>query len=1106
MPRIQANRDSIDDRFSVLGFTVRTESPLFEVAVATDPQLFRPENRGRRARANFYSSRAQGVIRARRGEAVYLLPPDVLSNFIGQPRLYFGLATYRESTRGAPDFVQAPSDGSMYIGIGQLTERGLRRSALSMPSSSYGQPGGHDPSLDWGGDVTRSAPPAAAPASPAPPAASPGVATAADYDDGYGYLAPAPAPTPAPAAAPAPASADNKPLARAQEVLLRAYNGDLLSQLRLFAETAQWIAGVSDTRALPHSAICHLLLYNGQTLRGRATGFYIGPKMLMTNAHVVTGTTRMVVIPGKNGAGTDSAHEPFGRFSVDLTAATSRPHPRYDPATRGRAFDMALVRVPTAAPNGRWLAPVEELTQSRPEGVAVCGYSAHSRRGDLVATIVHATLDPEKQHVHRGYVRTVADDSFSYDVQELAGSSGSPVYWIEGGAHPRVHVVGVNAGPNDDVTNEGCRITPAKVQWIQGIAAEWGQGNLTPALELEAEAGAEALAIPLDPGAGGRSIGTSALQPADVIVSTTRAFVSRIIRLGTVSPVSHVMIYVGDGKVIEAVGHGVREIPLADAIQDAILAVAYRVPGLDAAAAARVVAHARSRVGNPYNFAGVAFQGFRILNPLPAAVISAVGSALRVEPGQAGAVYCSELVLESFERGGHPLGTRPSTSTPDGVAQLARSRWTYVGHLKAEDVPMGIQLGMEDATGTGTAVMLAARTPPRVTVRDRRRRPARFPPVRVLSAAERALVVGLVSALSPTLGAVVAALRALPSSHRVSVAVGPSAGVGFLIGGGVGAGVIFAPDGQIGVYGGFDLRGGLIDSASVELQVSIVQGGIEEFNGIGFSVAAEVDLGVSVSVQALFSTAARFQGVSFGLGVGLGVEPFEIYIAMQGSAAQALALTYDSVEEAPAQPLAAAAPVSLPAPPADVIQQPLQAETSDDPDAPPVAQAQAAPVLIPIAAAVVGATFTRLLSNTGDVSWELDQMNGLKHPNDTAPSPLPAFQDGPVVRLVDWPSSGGLVDSISAGFEVRWQHNGQSLGNVQISNVATNDAVGWGLTVKAQIMNDSIVYPRNAPRFAALRIRFDYRFTRSIGSDALAWRELHLFGNGTYNLTGGWTQ
>ena len=98
MPRIQANRDQVDDRFSVLGFTIRTESPLFEVAVATDPALFRADARGRRGRRNFYSSRAQGVLRARRGEAVYLLPQDVLANFVGQPKLYFGLATYRDGT------------------------------------------------------------------------------------------------------------------------------------------------------------------------------------------------------------------------------------------------------------------------------------------------------------------------------------------------------------------------------------------------------------------------------------------------------------------------------------------------------------------------------------------------------------------------------------------------------------------------------------------------------------------------------------------------------------------------------------------------------------------------------------------------------------------------------------------------------------------------------------------------------------------------------------------------------------------------------------------------------------------------------------------------
>jgi hypothetical protein len=150
---------------------------------------------------------------------------------------------------------------------------------------------------------------------------------------------------------------------------------------------------------------------------------------------------------------------------------------------------------------------------------------------------------------------------------------------------------------------------------------------------------------------------------------------------------------------------------------------------------------------------------------------------------------------------------------------------------------------------------------------------------------------------------------------------------------------------------------------------------------------------------------------------------------------------------------------------------------------------------------------TRVMNNVGDITWELDQLRGLKHPNDQAPSPAPAFQDGPVIRLVGWPKFDvGHIDEISAGFEISWQHNGKSLGNVQISNVATNDAVGWGLHVKAQIMDDNIVYPRNNPSFAALRIRFDYRFHAVVGSDRLAYREVHLFANGSYNLAGDWTQ
>lgn len=51
--------------------------------------------------------------------------------------------------------------------------------------------------------------------------------------------------------------------------------------------------------------------------------------------------------------------------------------------------------------------------------------------------------------------------------------------------------------------------------------------------------------IPLDPGRGGRSVGPEALQIGDIIVSTTSAAISRAIRVGTGSEVSHAMLYIG---------------------------------------------------------------------------------------------------------------------------------------------------------------------------------------------------------------------------------------------------------------------------------------------------------------------------------------------------------------------------------------------------------------------------------------------------------------------------------------------------------------------------------------------------------------------------------
>lgn len=79
-------------------------------------------------------------------------------------------------------------------------------------------------------------------------------------------------------------------------------------------------------------------------------------------------------------------------------------------------------------------------------------------------------------------------------------------------------------------------------------------------------------------GGGGCCIGDAALRPADIIVSTTGAAVSGVIRVGTGSPVSHAALYAGNGEVIEAIGQGVVQRGLDKALADDLLAVAYRAP------------------------------------------------------------------------------------------------------------------------------------------------------------------------------------------------------------------------------------------------------------------------------------------------------------------------------------------------------------------------------------------------------------------------------------------------------------------------------------------------------------------------------------------------
>ena len=210
--QIRPTRMQLNDRFPMLGFTIRTSGDVgkYEVAIASDPTLFAPGAKPQRNRNNFYSSRAQGPLPAVRDESVFVLPPEVLVRFIGQPKLYFAVAGYNGAGPAKAEIGPLPSAASPYIDLTGLSGRSLRRVRL-LPSrqrieAGYGTGGGAE--LEWAGDAASpglqpvaTEKPNGKPASgnlapgntaiPANPSAAAAKAAAlADYTDGFGPLPP----------------------------------------------------------------------------------------------------------------------------------------------------------------------------------------------------------------------------------------------------------------------------------------------------------------------------------------------------------------------------------------------------------------------------------------------------------------------------------------------------------------------------------------------------------------------------------------------------------------------------------------------------------------------------------------------------------------------------------------------------------------------------------------------------------------------------------------------------------------------------------------------------------------------------------------------------
>ncbi len=99
-------------------------------------------------------------------------------------------------------------------------------------------------------------------------------------------------------------------------------------------------------------------------------------------------------------------------------------------------------------------------------------------------------------------------------------------------------------------------------------------------------------------------ISAAELHSGDILLSTGTAFSSAMIRFGTSSDYSHAALYVGNGELVEAEADGVRNKPLATAMADDTLVVAYRHRALTAGRCEAIASFARNQIGRSFDHFG----------------------------------------------------------------------------------------------------------------------------------------------------------------------------------------------------------------------------------------------------------------------------------------------------------------------------------------------------------------------------------------------------------------------------------------------------------------------------------------------------------------------
>lgn len=1046
--QIRPNRMEVSDRFPMLGFSIRTDQPNVdaEVALATDVALFQPENQPRRTAANFYSSREGGTLAVPRGEGVFVVPPDVLARFIGSDRLFFGLASGKSGNGGLKTDA-VPRDGSPYVSLRGFTGRTLRRGYSGARRTG-------SPRFDWAGDDAR---PGSEPTGPSTSNGTSGSKPAngvapVPYDDGFGPL---PEATTRPSAPP-PVTSQSLAVVRALSDEPVLATPPSVTTLGAFARSALKVAIMA---APPPFGPLFATLISAANALGCSVGF--GPQV--GGGLGAGGQLGVGVIFGKDG---DLGV--YGSTEIDIGFITSI----------SATANITVVQGGIDAFNGWNYA----LAISGGEGVVGGGAILLDTESNFVGVSgnigIGAGFSPVDFYV-------AAQRSWSTRVMALAQARA------QGFASPMQ-------------TSRFAYGRPMSGGWTPRQVLDWIMAKVQQGIAMAASTTSPPSVYTL--ASGDAETFLTIWERAYIVLPEYMRLLPRLARDSgvtlSIGPALDTPLFsAGVGVVFAPDGSvglfGVGDISISASSVGEIMS------------SLKATLQGKLKLG--YNEGGIAkFESIRKSAGLSEGAEIVVGAEIWLDG--------NDTVIGGAASIG--LGYSIQFAAEDAIGSVVmpqlpgdqRSRAARIGGEFAPRIGQAIDLGLKPESLDPLLNLLDPPATPQPLSHTKANGVGR-----ALNAAPWSInwdgvdVVG-----QPTDNGCWATTIAMLLGWRDQMSIMPA---------------------SIAQQCGRDIANGLPWSERANAAATLGLGALPPqcYLPEGFASLIEnhgpLYVGKMASATALTGHAVLVVGMYFdGANHFLRIaDPWDRPVGTPGApgnyapthhSGSRYIMRYEDFQNeyemaaagnpAYVQILYGGVPegrsINRGQPPAGYAmsaQSPANGVEDLLPAPAPRARAMTGGA-VEAAIAIGGIAIESIRDNVGDITWDLDQFRGIKHPNDSAPANPGAFQDGATIKLDDWPSTGPIIDSINAWFSIDWQYNGKSLGNVRINNIGTNDAIGASLSVRAQIMDDNRLYAPN--NCAALRVTLHYRFSRPLGSDHIAIREIHLYGDGTWESDGRWIQ